>query len=83
MISEIPYTCKMLVIIKDGHKVAGISLGRQETSVEMSSQEVLEEFWGTTEREISISSMLIDRSTQMGVVPNQHEQGKLAFGSNP
>jgi hypothetical protein len=83
VISEIPYTCKMLVIIKDGHKVAGISLGRQETSVEMSSQEVFEEFWGMTEREISISSMLIDRSTQMGVVPNQHEQGKPPFGSNP
>jgi hypothetical protein len=60
MISEIPSTCKMSVIIKDGHKVAGFSLGRQETSVDMSGQEVFEEFWGTTEREVSISSTFID-----------------------
>ncbi|PVF92580.1 hypothetical protein CPB86DRAFT_819499 [Serendipita vermifera] len=53
--SEVSQRCEIVVVIKESHKIAGISLGRQEISVYITGNEVFQEFWSTTGREISVS----------------------------
>lgn len=55
MISEVPAGSKITVLIKKGHSVAGISLGKEKTTVEINSQDAFQQFWTSKESEMKIS----------------------------
>ncbi|PVF92501.1 WD40 repeat-like protein [Serendipita vermifera] len=52
---EVPASSKLTVLIKKGHSVAGISLGKEKTTVEIDSKDAFEQFWASKEAEMSIS----------------------------
>ncbi|PVF92445.1 hypothetical protein CPB86DRAFT_184702 [Serendipita vermifera] len=52
---EVTEASKVTVTLKTGYKVAGISLGREECVVEISTREAIKELLDTMESEISIS----------------------------
>jgi hypothetical protein len=54
--SEIPTTCKVTAILKAGHTVVGISLGKREAQTDISGQEVAEAFWKADGSDIRIPS---------------------------
>jgi hypothetical protein len=54
--SEIPAICQLTAVIKAGHTVLGISLGKMEAPANISGQKVAEEFWKAEGSDIPIQS---------------------------
>jgi hypothetical protein len=55
-IREVTESSKVTVTLKIGHKVAGFSLGREESVVTIGVKEAINKFLDTMDSEISISS---------------------------
>jgi len=54
--SEIPPTCQVTAILKAGHTVVGIPLGRREAHTDISGQEIAEAFWKAEGPDIPVKS---------------------------
>ncbi|KIM24838.1 hypothetical protein M408DRAFT_331512 [Serendipita vermifera MAFF 305830] len=46
---EFPEDSKITVVIKSGHTVGGISIGKREAQAEVSNQEAIQAFWSSTD----------------------------------
>jgi hypothetical protein len=60
-IREVTESSKVTVILKVGHKLAGISLGREESVVQFNVKEAIKRFLDAMDSEISISGRFRER----------------------
>jgi hypothetical protein len=54
--SEVPTTCKVTAVLKAGHTVVGVPLGRREAHTEISGQKIADAFWKAEGPDIPIKS---------------------------